>query len=104
MRKLILALAATTALAGCSETESVDALIAEGGGHPVCKSAKSTLNYQHQWIKELMAKRDSGQWSQEKMMTVLERTNEYAHKIDPEVREYASYCDDLDRIRSHYGF
>ena len=103
-KMLTMWLAGSLALAGCSDTESVDALVAEGGGHPVCKSAKSTLNYQAEWMKAVMAKRDSGQWTQEKMMMVMERMNEYAHKIDPKVREYASFCDDLDRIRDHYAF
>ena len=104
MRTFLVVMIGAMSLGACSDAESPDALIAQGGGHPVCKSAKSTLKYQQQWMKDLMAMRDSKVWTQSKMMMVLERSNEYAHKIDPNVREYASYCDDLDRIRSHYVF
>lgn len=91
-------------LVGCSQAESADVLIAQDGDHPVCKSAQSTLEHHHEWMTDAAAMRDRGIWDQKKFLMVIERAGEYAPKMDPEVRDYSGYCDDLDRIRSHYAF
>ena len=103
MKALVATALMAAALTACSEGEAADVAAVAADGHPVCTNAGATFDYQLQFTKDALEKRDSGVWSQDKMMMVIDRMKEYAHKIDPKVREYASFCDDLDRIRSHYA-